>query len=1074
MQFDENIVEEFVAEAKEHMASIEGDLLAMEKMAGEEMNKDLVNRVFRAIHTVKGSAGFLGFIKLADLAHVMETLLSLVRSGEITVDSEVVEPLFKGVDAINAMMSDIQASNAMEITGLVSRIEKLTKRAAGPAAEAIAGESAPEASIQARDNALESLLAGAGKKKEKKERRESPVAVATLEDGGYQLPEMILKEAPESLKHIYLLRYDLTRLASAAGKTPVALMKELNEAGKILDTNIKFTVEDLREGLPKKPLYCDVVYATSIEKDLIKGVTGLAETEIVELDVKKPKAHMAPPAPAADETAHEPEEGQDDESPDEMEEETGVDISIVGKMEAVKEEPAPRALAESAAREEPEDRIFGVTKTVKDAGETIRLNVSVIDKLMTLAGELVLVRNQYIRSVDKSDPISRAISQRLDVVTTEIQESIMSTRMQPIGNIFNKFPRVIREMNRQLGKNIEMDIQGAEVELDKTILEALADPLTHLVRNSCGHGIESPAERAQKGKPETGHIHLRAYHEGGQINIVIKDDGRGINLDKVKNKAIERGIKTADELAQMTEKEILFLTVGAGFSTAEKVTGMSGRGVGLDVVRTSVEDLGGVFDIDSTEGEGTTMRLRLPLTLAIIPCLIVQMADYRYAIPQVNVEELVCLYDEDVKTKMEIAGDREVYRLRNRLLSMVRLSKILDDGLRHHAAEDENDAAASRGPESKSQSLNFGVLKAGANRFGLIIDKIIGTEEIVVKPMHPSVKEIGCYAGATVMGDGKVALILDAQGLARAAGISTEGKAEEDKEDAAAEADTHTTLLFEYGPEEQFALALSLIKRIERIKMASVEKLGGERYITIDGVSTQLLTPSRLLTASGCEEGEEMFLLLPKHVGRPVGIVINKLLDIEEAPSKLNDESYMEDGLLGTAIIRGRLTLFPDVFRMVDMSENKWLLEERLRKEAMAKGSSLPRVLAVVDDPYMKILVRRYLHSEGYEVGMAAGAEEALKRIKDENFDAMVCDVASLGKAGLDLIQAVRAGDRLADIPAVALVSAERMERERAAAEQAGYTRAEVKLEKDKFLLTMAEVMNRAMTGQGAQGGANE
>lgn len=1092
MQFDEAIVEEFVAEAKEHIASVEGDLLALEKMS-DDLDQDLINKVFRAIHTVKGSAGFLGFIKLADLAHVMETLLSLIRGGEVRPDSEVVDPLFKGVDMINTMLEDIKNSNKIPVDELVASIEKHIKPVSQaqemvtedtvikfnpPTKEKEKKEAAtPHAPPPVGDVSLQALLNEARSGGQKK--KESPVSVITMEQGEYQLTDMIMREVPDSCKFIYLLRYDLTQLASAAGKTPTALMKELNEAGKILDTNIKFSVEDLREGLPKKPLFCDVVYATSIEKDLVKGVTGLTEGNIVELKT------FARSAPKAEPTVKKLVDTQPFEDISEMtdfeeslQEEKIVDQFTEARVSPVTTlEKAPQA-NEELSRDEHEERILGIPRSGKDQNETIRLNVSVIDKLMTLAGELVLVRNQQIRSVDKSDPVSRAISQRLDVVTTEIQESIMATRMQPIGNIFNKFPRVIRELNRQLGKKIEVDIQGADVELDKTILEALADPLTHLVRNSCDHGIETPEERKEKGKNETGHIQLNAYHEGGQINIVIKDDGRGVSLEKIKQKAISRRMKTAEELSQMTEKEILYLTVQAGFSTADKVTDMSGRGVGLDVVKTGVEELGGTFDIDSVEGQGVSMHLRLPLTLAIIPCLIVQMGEDRYAIPQVNVEELVCLYDEDVKKKIEIAGDREVYRLRNRLLSMVRLNKVLEDEFRSGASENDP-IVIETGSESarmKGGSLNFGVLKAGGSKFGLIIDKIIGTEEIVVKPMHPAVKDIGCYAGATVMGDGKVALILDAQGIARQTGIATEGRGDEEIEDTAAdtESDTHTVLLFEYGKEEQFAIALSLIKRIERIALKSVEKLGGDRFITIDGVSTQLITLSKLIKVSECQEDEEMFLLLPKHTSRPVGILISRLLDTEEAPSTLNEESYMEDGILGTAILRNRLTIFPDVYRMVDMSENKWLLDERLRKDSMMKGSRLPRILAVVEDPFMKVLVRRYLHSEGYEVAGASTVEEALARVNDESFDALVCDVASMGQQGLDFIMAVRGGGRQNHLPALALVSPENLEKERAAAEGAGYTRAEIKLEKDEFLLSVAELLNKALTSQSVEGDDNE
>jgi two-component system chemotaxis sensor kinase CheA len=394
---------------------------------------------------------------------------------------------------------------------------------------------------------------------------------------------------------------------------------------------------------------------------------------------------------------------------------------------------------------------------------TLRINVALLDRLMNLAGELVLVRNQAVRVADPADAQLRQVVQRLNAVTSGVQQAVMLTRMQPVSNLFGKFPRLVRDLAKQLGKQIELTTRGTEVELDKAILESLSDPLTHLIRNCCDHGIETPAERVAAGKPPQGHVLLHAHHEGGQIRIEVRDDGRGIDPDRVRRKALGQGLKTAAELAAMSTAELQALVLLPGFSTAEQVTEVSGRGVGMDVVKTNVEHVGGSLQIESSPGGGTSVHLRLPLTLAIIPCLIVTAGGQRYAIPQKDLEELVCL-EGDKAGKVETANDQEVYRLRNRLLPLVRLSELL-------ARPRPFDAAARaeilHRPRPANALVSFAVVKVGGERFGLVIDGFLNTEEIVVKPMHPVLKPLRIFSGATIMGDGRVALILDTGSLVR-------------------------------------------------------------------------------------------------------------------------------------------------------------------------------------------------------------------------------------------------------------------------------------------------------------------
>ncbi len=724
--------------------------------------------------------------------------------------------------------------------------------------------------------------------------------------------------------------------------------------------------------------------------------------------------------------------------------------------------PAPRSpeslpVPETAAGTEECHEPDVSDESPADLSNTVRIHVDILDKLMMLAGELVLVRNQQLLSAETADAAARSVVQRLDIVTTELQETIMRARMQPIGKIFRKFPRIARELGKKHGKEIRIALVGSSVELDKSILEALADPLSHLIRNCCDHGIETPGERLLAGKSGQGLISLSAYHEAGHINIEIRDDGRGINPDAVRRKIIENRLKNPAELDRMSDEEILNFILLPGFSTAEKVSDLSGRGVGMDVVKTGIEKLGGTLDIESAPGKGTAIHLRLPLTLAIIPCLIISLGEHRYAIPQINLVELVCLYDDDVRTKIETADFQEFYRLRNRLLPMVRLSEILARSLpftrevRAGITEKYRNACST----ATDMQLNFAVLKVGALRFGLIMDRVLGTEEVVVKPMHSAVKSLKIYSGATVMGDGKVALILDAEGIARHSGIMADAHpaSEERAEEVNNEDDIQTLLLFRYGEKEQFALSLPLIRRIERIKTSAIEEVGEKEFITVSGISVRIIRPDQVLKVSPGVERDEMFLILPKYIRKPVGLLASALVDIEESAVDLNIDSYMEDGLLGTAVIRDHITLFPDICRLAEKSEPEWFAKRPETSESSFRSAK--QVLLAEDASFFRQLVKGYLESEGYKVITAENGRTALDRFNENRFDLIVSDIEMPVMNGWDFIRTVRKGS---NIPAVALTALD-SEKDRKTAKDCGYDRYEVKIDREHFLTTVARLL---------------
>jgi two-component system chemotaxis sensor kinase CheA len=476
----------------------------------------------------------------------------------------------------------------------------------------------------------------------------------------------------------------------------------------------------------------------------------------------------------------------------------------------------------------------------------------------------------------------------------------MKTRMQPIGNVWAKFPRVVRDLSSQLGKQVRIEMEGKDTELDKTIVEAIKDPLTHLIRNAVDHGVENPDFRTAAGKPAEGRLFLRAYHEGGQVNIEISDDGAGLNLDRIRKKAIERGLVTADQAGRMNDREVSQLVLLPGFSTAEKVTSVSGRGVGMDVVKTNIERIGGTIDMQSQPGYGTTVRIKIPLTLAIIPALIVSCGGDRYAIPQVSLLELVRLEKDQAEKGIEYVHGAPVFRLRGKLLPLVYLSERLNLQRGDDAANDEG-------------IINIVVLRANDRHFGLVVDKINDTEEIVVKPLSQQLKGLGEYAGATIMGDGTVALILDVMGLALASGLidalRDQGVTSMLSDESKRGDQTETLLVIDLGDMRRFALPISMISRLEKVPTSAIEFADGREVIQYRGAILPLVRLADVFQAeSPCDQAEdELKIIVYADESFRCGLVVQRIIDIVETKLDFATKEN-EDNLLGTAVIQKRVT----------------------------------------------------------------------------------------------------------------------------------------------------------------------
>jgi chemotaxis protein histidine kinase CheA len=928
----DDIVKDFLVESNENLDQLDRDLVSLEK---DPTARDILASIFRTIHTIKGTTGFLGFTRLESVAHAGENLLSSLRDGRLLLNSEITSALLAMVDAVRGMLVNIETTgqegqgdyNALIET--LTRLLKMEKKKTAP----VPAEEKPVATPSAPP---------------------PPPLAATLPP----VPVPAVAPPPEPPSPV------------GQEEQPLEPLPPVLPLGEMLVIAGKASPEQVHEALTLQQ----------------EGDPRPIGEILVERGAAKPAA---------------------------------VQQALQGQAEA-----RASALSES----------------------NIRVDVGLLDKLMNLVGELVLARNQILQfASSQQDSTFLSTTQRLNLITTELQEGVMKTRMQPIGNIWSKFPRVVRDLATSCGKQIRLEMEGKETELDKTLIEAIKDPLTHVVRNSVDHGVESPEKRLAAGKPAEGRLFLRAFHEGGQVNIEISDDGAGIDLERVKQKALAKSLISVDQASRMTDRELCNLIFLPGLSTAEKVTNVSGRGVGMDVVKTNIEKIGGIVDIQSRPGEGTTLRIKIPLTLAIIPALIVTTAGDRYAIPQVSLLELVRLEGEQARKGIEMIHGAPVYRLRGHLLPLVYLKRelqMLDDAgpqlasARADAAQlpdfaaarqkhlqwldrlrqvldgkatmtvdqagshkecalgkwlystglnDYGDVAelqllekthagfhalvksivslkASGNPaqaerefsgvkptcarivellstiESKvleSQSVNIVVLQADDRQFGLVVDQINDTEEIVVKPLGKQLKGIPTFAGATIMGDGRVALILDVLGLAQRASVVTGARdrsVSEKLAEAGAHLDDGESLLLLRGPDNgRMAMPLSLVARLEEFNRSSLETAQGRDVVQYRGQILPLIHLSSSLPerrvlppssggAEPAETSEKIQVVVYSDQGRSVGLVVDRILDITQDKVKTQKQKG-RDGTLGSMVVQGKVTELLDVKGIIQAAD---------------------------------------------------------------------------------------------------------------------------------------------------------
>ncbi|MCR9213038.1 MAG: chemotaxis protein CheW [Proteobacteria bacterium] len=905
----DDLLSEFLTETNENIGIVDASLVVLEQDPSDESQ---IDNIFRLVHTIKGTCGFLGLPRLEAVAHAGENVLGKIRDKELTVTADVVTIILEAMDIIKDILAVIEETEEEPEGDDADLIARLNEVAFGGAEEAPA-------------------------------------------------------EQPEEAK-----------AESADGNVSE---EELEAAFQAADGPDESPAEDLKPG----------------------------EVSLDELEA----AFNAAPGPD-DIIAEKPAKAE--------------------KKKAKKEE---KAAADGAPKE-------------SIANQSIRVNVEMLENLMTMVSELVLTRNQLLQMVRGMDDNEFTVPlQRLSHVTTELQEGLMKTRMQPIGNAWSKLPRIVRDLSHELEKKIDLVMNGAETELDRQVLELIKDPLTHMVRNSADHGLEQPADRVANGKKETGRIVLDAFHEGGHIIITITDDGRGLNSEKIKDKVIENGLATEAELDAMSTQQIQNFIMKPGFSTAEKVTNVSGRGVGMDVVRSNIEKIGGTIALTSEEGSGSTFTIKIPLTLAIVSALVVECCSERFAIPQTSVVELVrASMDKESVHTIEMINDSPVLRLRDHLLPLVHLNDILR---LETAADEVADKSEVKGPEEF-----IVVTQVGDYTFGIVVDRVFDTEEIVVKPIAPILKNLSIFSGNTILGDGSVIMILDPNGIAAKSGEAVAGAEQtvnEEIDQSARLEDKIALLVFRAGGEEPKAVPLSLVARLEEIDVETIETADDKMVVQYRG---------QLMPLTTIDEGTELVsegrqpVLVFSDQERTMGLVVDEIVDIVEDHLDVEMASKT-DGFIGSAVIREKATDLIDVGYYLEKCFGGWFGAGDTAP--YGEEGSRQKVLLVDDSPFFRNMLVPLLSTAGYDVSTADNGMSALElREHGKSFDIIISDIEMPEMDGFQFAEEVLGDERWQDTPIVAL-SSHTTPQDFDRGRKVGFTDYVAKFDRDSLMQTLSQTL---------------
>ncbi|WP_325531530.1 hybrid sensor histidine kinase/response regulator [Sporomusa sp.] len=951
----EALLGEFVNEGLTHVQRIEKGLLDAERGL---QDTEQINAVFRAAHSIKGTAGFFGLKKMVELSHAMEALLAKIRNSGKDMDSVTIDALLSATDKLKEMLENVKDSENTEVNAQLARLtDALHYKQYPPAAKKSSGSTRRDFNIP----------------------------------GNYK---EIIRDAKKRGQQVYQLNLSLDKSSGQNAVSP-DLVSKIKSIG-----NVVYCDEGCNE------LAC--LFTTVLEPDLVALALDVSEADIQQIsdDAQKPE-----------------------------------DFNVFKKSSGSRyslEETSWSAKGENGVM-----AAYGGTEKKED--ERVRVDVALLDSLVNLGSEIVLGRNQLFRRLEKyaaAIPELTASLQHIDRLTTELQEKIMRTRMQPLANVFDKLPRLVRDLGKSTGKNVQLLMEGKDIELDKSIIEALADPLVHLIRNAVDHGVETLEERKNTEKSLTAIISIKAHREGGRAVISVSDDGAGVNLESVARKAIQQNILTPGQLAAMGDKERLNLLFHPGFSTSKQITDISGRGVGLDIAKSNIEKIGGNIEVSSVWGKGTTFRLRLPLTLVVVPSLIVEAANQQFVLPQVNLREIVRITPGDKIRKIEYINGYRVLNLRGELLPIINLAECL---------------GKTTGNIVECSITRVLIVRSEDRVFGLTVDRIYDREDVLVKPVPQYIKECKAYSGVTILGDGKVAMVLDPDSLAPATmSMATERQDENltyiGQRTLGTMAEQQEFLLFKCSGPENFGINLPLVARVDEIDADQLQIIGDKEYVNYEGSILRILRPEDYLPVKKlASRRSKLCLLIPKSVKYPVGILVERIQDTVQTAVDINEEDIKAKGLWGSAVIHDKIVLIVNLYDLMELADP----ERYVTEQETGRHDCCQTVLLVEDTAFFAMVVRQYLEGAGYQVLMAGNGEEALNLLGKCAVDVVVSDISMPVMNGLELVKAIRSNENTVSLPVIALTSlaSARLEQEGL---EAGFNYYELKLDKTNLLKKVA------------------
>jgi len=1008
---DPELLAEFVDEALQGLQAVEQDLISLEKEHSSD--PDLLNRIFRAVHTIKGNGSFLGLSKLVEVSHSAETLLDDLRSGRRDANANIADAVLVAVDSLNAMLKlpDLGAS------------------------------------FDCEDVLLKLDLDGNESKKAGNEPGATDPSHAETVD--------IIRQKANKRLPVYAIKVDLAELHHCID-TKEGVLDGLNSVGAVLHASIPITsIESTTNGS------CVIYYETVLEPDLLSLHFGVPSENIVLLDLQRADLVLPFNTTAVSQAVQTTAQATADKSQAAPARPPKEAATVEPKASpAAQRETNQQSKPSSAPASAPATAPASAPATAPVQDQTMRVPVRILEELLRWTGNMVMARDQLMNEFDFSGSTAfHTLSQAI----TGVHETVIETRMQTTGSLFERYRRVVRDLSRQLKKEVAFHIEGGDMELDRTILESFADPLTHLVRNCCDHALETPTERETSGKNRQGNIYLRSYVQSGEIILEVKDDGRGISADYVCAKAIQKGIITSEAAESMTEDQKVMLIFAAGFSTKDTATDVSGRGVGMDVVRNNIEKVGGTIEVRTKVGEGSVFAARLPLAKALVAssltaALIVEVHGEKLAVPETAVSEIIRCDSRTASSVYQVDG-RDVYQLRDQLIALIDLREPLD--LCDESACDTEVRLANMQP---GDSRCLVVLQYRNHLFGTIVDNVIGIQEIIVRSTPKLLADCTIYSGHTILGTGRVALILDVNGIVTKLGLEFNSRTKRtpaaqttDRRSANMVPDvvaTQKMLLFNYSNKEYFAIPLELVALIERVSKKDLQIVGVNEFCQFKSETISVMRLENFLPITKLDSNQQEFCLIrPTAIEYPIGILTGSDVSVLEVTD--NFESRLDDGrgVVGTFMHQDRLVMMLDLFSLFEKhAPDKLKIEDDNNQKAT--------ILIAEDSLFFRKLIAQYIQKPNWTVEIVNDGLEAWESLQSHpgRYNLVISDINMPRMDGFELAVKVREDRRFDSMPMVALttMSDEHFRKKGLAL---GFDRYVVKIDKREVRSTVAECL---------------